>query len=101
MLSIGKNAFACVEKEYIECTKIDYIRIPNSVEKIDDYAFNRSDIENIVIPSSVKSIGNYAFYNNKYLSKVTFSGDKNNIKIGNCAFKSDDENITKLSSCNE
>ncbi len=101
VLSIGKNAFACVEKEYIECTKIDYIRIPNSVEKIDDYAFNGSDISRIEIPSSVKTIGNYAFYDNKNLVKVTFSGDKNNIKIGNCAFKSDDENITKLSSCNE
>lgn len=101
VLSIGKNAFYCEKNELGKCKKIDYIKIPNTVEKIDDYAFNGSDISRIEIPSSVKTIGNYAFYDNKNLVKVTFSGDKNNIKIGNCAFKSDDENITKLSSCNE
>lgn len=101
VLSIGKNAFYCEKDEIGICEKIDYIKLPDSVKKIDDYAFNGVDISRVEIPSSVKFIGNYAFYNNKKLTKVTFIGDKNNINIGNCAFKSNNEDITKLSSCDE
>lgn len=45
-----------------------------------------SGVTEVKIPSSVKYIGDYAFFGMKNLSKVTFTGEKNIISIGDYAF---------------
>lgn len=45
--------------------------IPESVTKINSYAFRGSGITEIVIPNSVTTIEMFAFYNCKYLTDVT------------------------------
>ena len=51
---IGSNAFS-------QCSYMSVI-IPNSVTRIDDYAFmNCSQLEHVTIPSSVTSLGNRVF----------------------------------------
>jgi hypothetical protein len=59
------------------------ITIPNSVTKIDDYAFENNKITNIIIPDSVTEIGDSAFNNNKLTSLVIPGSVKN---IGDSAF---------------
>ena len=49
-------------KRLIYCYNHDeYLRIPNTIESIDDYAFFELPLKRIDIPVSVKRIGNSAF----------------------------------------
>ena len=48
---------------FCDCTNTKSITIPNSVEKIGDFAFAEcSNLTSITIPNSVTSIGDGAFY---------------------------------------
>jgi hypothetical protein len=59
--------------------------IPNSITKIDDYAFYKSNITSVSIPNSVTNIGNFAFYGCSRLTSITIP---NNVThIGNSAFQ--------------
>ena len=78
---IGANAFASNTK--LTSPPL----IPDTVELIDDYAFDNPRFKSIVIPDSVKVIGNLAFNgkaNKYYLTAVTFGNGL--IKIGSSAF---------------
>ena len=49
--------------------------IPNSVTKIEAFAFNRSkSLESVTIPDSITEIGNYAFSGCSSLKRVVFEG---------------------------
>ena len=61
--SIAYNAFNCVKN-------VKSVIIPNSVVKIDQYAFAYSDIESVRIPGSVGSIGQDAFAGCENLTSV-------------------------------
>ena len=52
------------------CSQLKYIDLPDSVTTIGEYAFYESGLEMIKIPSSVEIIQNYTFANNTYLNKV-------------------------------
>lgn len=52
--SIGKAAFAGY-------TNVDHIVIPNTIERIDDYAFFRCSAVSVKVPGSVSYIGDRAF----------------------------------------
>ncbi|MGI6217094.1 MAG: leucine-rich repeat domain-containing protein [Coriobacteriales bacterium] len=60
---IGRKAFSCFED-------LKSVELPNTVEKIDEYAFSGTSIESIHIPSSVRSIEERAFSNCRNLSEV-------------------------------
>ena len=76
------------KKELLGCSssRTGSVSIPNSVEKIGDYAFyNCSSLTSITIPDGVTSIGNRAFYNCSKWTSVTIP--KNVISISFSAFK--------------
>lgn len=60
------------------------ISLPDTVEKIGNYAFFESGVEKIKLPASLKEIGAYTFYNS-CLESVTLP--KNIKKIGDSAFE--------------
>lgn len=59
---IGKEAFRDFKYN---------VTIPQSVEKIGDYAFAGTEMTDIVINKNVNQIGKYAFYDCEYLKNVT------------------------------
>lgn len=61
--TIDANAF-------ISCKNLQEITIADSVEKIGDSAFYRSQIKNVIIPSSVKKIDSESFYQCENLEEV-------------------------------
>ena len=66
------------------CTYYE-ITLPDSVQKIDDYAFAMcATMTGINIPDSVQSIGNYAFYNCVNLNDITLGENLNS--VGTLAF---------------
>ena len=76
------------KKELLGCSssRTGSVSIPNSVEKIGDYAFyNCSSLTSITIPDGVTSIGNDAFYNCSKWTSVTIP--KNVTSISFSAFK--------------
>lgn len=71
-VTLGKNVKSIQNRMFLE-TGITSITIPNSVSKIDIYAFFKCEsLENITISGSVTEIGVDAFYNCKSLSTITF-----------------------------
>ncbi len=74
--SIGEHAF-------YYCSNIKTIILPESLEIIDDNAFEHSGLNNVNIPGNVYYIGYSAFYDTK-LSSVTIPASV--INIGNSAF---------------
>ena len=52
---------------------ITHLTIPNTVTKIEEYAFKDSKIETLIIPDSVTFIGQYAFWRCKNLQNITLS----------------------------
>ena len=76
------------KKELLGCSssRTGSVSIPNSVEKIGDYAFyNCSSLTSITIPDGVMSIGSDAFYNCSKWTSVTIP--KNVTSISFSAFK--------------
>lgn len=67
--------------------RINSIKIPNTVTKIGNYAFNSfSSIGSIEIPSSVVEIGDYAFADCSKLSSVDIPETGEDMTIGKAAF---------------
>ena len=65
--TIGKYAFAN--------SKIKYLILSDSVELIEEHAFEKSDITSIHFPQSISAIGDYAFNNCKNLENVVFTSE--------------------------
>lgn len=55
------------------CTNIEKITLPNTLERIGNGAFSKTNIHEIKIPNSVKEIGEYTFAHCKNLEKVKVS----------------------------
>lgn len=64
--TIGDGAFEL-------CTGLTSITIPNSVRKIDAYAFSATNLTSITIPHSVQVIETYTFSSCKELSSIIIS----------------------------
>lgn len=73
---------------------IQEIILPASLKKIDNYAFERSQIVKINIPSDVASIGDYAFESCQRLRNITISNGVKTIGERAFAFTYNLENIT-------
>lgn len=75
------------KKTFQDCTSLENIVIPKSVEEIDEFAFyNCNNLISITIPNSVITIGNSAFYECYRLKNVNFDEDSNLININDYAF---------------
>jgi hypothetical protein len=73
------------EWAFYDCKSLTSITIPDSVISIGDYAFyNCQSLTSITIPNSVTSIGKWAFKNCKSLKEITIPN--NVINIGHEAF---------------
>ena len=79
LLSIGQSAF--------EETGLKYVCIPDSVKRIEKWAFVVIDnLEYVIIGSGVEFISQWSFTSNKNLKKVYFRKDWNQIDIEDQAF---------------
>ena len=63
-----------------------YIRLPQGLKTIGEYAFYRTAIGIIYIPAIVTTIGRYAFSQNLYLTKVDIAAGSALSSIGDSAF---------------
>ncbi|MCL1904275.1 MAG: leucine-rich repeat protein [Oscillospiraceae bacterium] len=66
VLNIGYGAFN-------GCSGITALTLPNRLEKIEMYAFSKTNISSIIIPDSVTSVGSYAFQNCTKLTTARLS----------------------------
>lgn len=69
---------------YIGNTLLNSLNIPETVNKINTYAFANTSISNVTIPSTVKSISSFAFYGCSKLSSITIP--KSVTRIGSSSF---------------
>ncbi|MBR5332853.1 MAG: leucine-rich repeat protein [Muribaculaceae bacterium] len=77
------KAFECVNLNYIgeswfkDCTKLQGIELPSTIDSIGKYAFyNCALLDNIVIPDSVKVVSDEAFRKCSNLRSITFKSEK-------------------------
>ena len=82
--AIGDNAFYTSNN----ITNLTSIKLPSTVTKIGDNAFQRTPLKSINIPAAVTTIGEYAFYWCKSLKTVTFADKATLETIGKYAFAS-------------
>jgi hypothetical protein len=62
--TLGNGVNKICEHAFFECTKIETITLPESLEVLEDYALNGCEsIINITIPERVTTIGEYCFAN--------------------------------------
>ncbi len=57
-----------------DCSELQEISLPNSLEEIGDNAFMNSQIRSVTVPNGVRKIGKLAFSQNTQLTKVTLPG---------------------------
>ena len=80
------NPFCFASHLYINNEEVKNLVIPNTVTKINNYAFyNLISLETVKILNSVLEIGDYAFYNCSKVINVEF--DSNLLHIGERAFQ--------------
>ena len=75
MTAISNSAF-------YNCTSLENITIPDSVESIETAAFSGSKLRSIDIPGSVETIGSYAFNGLTTLTSVTLNDGLKTISDG-------------------
>ncbi len=79
------NPLCYAKNLYINNELVTNLTIPNTVTKINDYAFyNCTSLTSVTIPNSVTSIGDAAFYNCTSLTSITIPNSVTS--IGNYAF---------------
>lgn len=72
----GQVIYSKDGKTLVTCPTAGEVSIPNTVTKIEEYAFYyNSNLQKIVIPESVTQMGEGAFGNCSNLSNVTFEGN--------------------------
>ena len=79
LTEIGNEVFA-------HCSNLKNIKIPETVTKIGNFAFEQTKLTSIIIPASVTDIGILAFGECKNLKTVTFADDSQLKKIWTRAF---------------
>ena len=83
--TINSNSRFLATDSMSDCTNLQSISIPESVEVVGDSSFSGcSSLTSITIPNSITSIGNRAFYNCSSLTSITIPSLVTN--IGNNAF---------------
>lgn len=82
-------------------TRLENIVIPNTVKKINDYAFQYSGIKTITIPDSVTSIGKGVFKGCAYLSSIKIPNNVKTLGAGTFSECSSLSEVTLSSSLTE
>ena len=70
-VTIGDNVNSLNTFLFKDCSNLNAITIPESVQIIEDYVFQYCDLREIHIPAGVTTIGDYAFSHNNNLEKIT------------------------------
>ncbi|MBQ8257729.1 MAG: leucine-rich repeat domain-containing protein, partial [Bacteroidaceae bacterium] len=70
-VTIGDNVNSLNTFLFKDCSNLNAITIPESVQIIEDYVFQYCDLREIHIPAGVITIGDYAFSHNNNLEKIT------------------------------
>lgn len=79
-----KRVISCSRGENDNANVIENIKLPESLQVIEENAFFGSNIKNIKLPQNLKSIGKSAFNSCKYLEQVEFP--ENLLSVGEHAF---------------
>ncbi len=72
--------------DFIDCTNITELTIPNFIQKVEDGCFSRCEFEKATIPASVTVIGQQAFFNCTSLKEVVFEDGDEDILLGNSKY---------------
>ena len=86
-LTNNNNSTTITAYDFLNCTQLTYINMPNNISRIEDNAFYTcTNYTNVVIPISITEIGKNAFYNCttlttdiNYLSFIKTDPDPNTI----------------------
>lgn len=92
--STGSNPFAYNANLILNGETVTDLVIPETIDKINGYAFYGSTIKTLIVNDNIKSIGAYAFSESKLLQSAKLSNNVAN--IGACAFM----NCSALASIN-
>ena len=79
-VKISKNLLTIPEYMFSQCPRLEDINMPNSIKKIDDFAFNGCGVVNLQLPSNLEYIGYGAFARCMNLSKITLPATIKNIE---------------------
>ena len=78
-VAIKSGTVEIADYTFYGCSGLVSVAIPQSVERIGNYAFASSGLESIVIPEGVDSIGNYAFQYCRSLLSASIPGSAKSI----------------------
>jgi len=82
------NLYTISECCFEDCISLTHVRIPDSVEQIEESALDGSGLRSITIPKNIREIGSKAWQNCSSLERVTFHSSSNltmaNNILGNC-----------------
>lgn len=92
--STGSNPLAYNANLILNGETVTDLVIPETIDKINGYAFYGSTIKTLIVNGNIKSIGSYAFSESKLLQSAKLSNNVAN--IGACAFM----NCSALASVN-
>lgn len=92
--STGSNPLAYNANLILNGETVTDLVIPETIDKINGYAFYGSTIKTLIVNDNIKSIGSYAFSESKLLQSAKLSNNVAN--IGACAFM----NCSALASVN-
>ena len=71
VVNIPEGVTSIESHAFYNCMKLTEVTISESVESIQNSAFNYCGLKEVTIPGNVKSIGDFAFYSCSGLTKVT------------------------------
>ena len=78
-LTIKDGTVEISDNAFLSCKGLASVAIPQSVERIGNYAFAYSGLQSIDIPEGVDSIGNYAFQYCRNLTSASLPGSATSI----------------------
>lgn len=83
---IGKRTVVAIAKDaFVDCTSLESISLPDTIEKIGSFAFrNCTSLKSVALPSGVTVISSYMFEGCTSLEEVTISSETT--EIGSSAF---------------
>lgn len=81
-VSVPDGTKIIAERAFYKNEDVYNVSLPDSLEKIEDFAFARSAVSSVNIPNGCKTIGYGAFYNCPNLEEIYIPSSVDNIELG-------------------